>query len=74
MNDVQQLPDQRLVWPERLARVRRSRLRADLTGMFRPPRDPVERRFLQEHGLSGDFPEDPNLPPPSVVRRRRVTE
>ena len=55
--DFTSLVDQREVWPERLARVRRSQARADVTGMTRPRRDPDERRFLEERGLLGPYRE-----------------
>jgi hypothetical protein len=42
-------------WDVRLARVRRSQLRVDTTGMTRPPRDPDERAFLEATGLQGPF-------------------
>jgi hypothetical protein len=63
--------DQREVWAQRLERVRRSQARTDVSGMRRPPRDPDERAFLAERDLLGPFPEDPGLPEPMVVRRRR---
>jgi hypothetical protein len=69
--NAKDLPDQKEVWAERLARVRRSQARTDITGMRRPPRDPDERAFLAERDLLGPFPEDASLPDPSVVRRRR---
>jgi hypothetical protein len=70
--DPDMLPDQRNVWAERLARVRRSQARADLSGLCRPPRDPDERAFLAKRGRLGPFAEDPMLPPLSVVRKRRA--
>ncbi|MBI4544686.1 MAG: hypothetical protein HY703_05810 [Gemmatimonadetes bacterium] len=69
--EARDLPDQREIWFERLKRVRRSQARTDITGMRRPPRDPDERAFLKERGLLGPFPEDPALPQPAVVRKRR---
>lgn len=69
--NAKDLPDQREVWAERLRRVRRSQARTDIAGMRRPPRDPAERAFLAERGLLGPFPEDPNLPAPAMVRKRR---
>lgn len=57
-----ELMDQRAVWSERLARVRRSQARTNVTGMTRPPRDPDERRFLEERGLLGPFEEADRLP------------
>jgi hypothetical protein len=69
--NAEDIPDQREVWAERLERVRRSQKRADISGMRRPPRDPAERAFLTERGRLGPFPEDPDLPAPAVVRRRR---
>lgn len=65
------IPDQREVWTERMKRARKVQTRIDITGMRRPPRDPGEREFLEERGPLGPFPEDPNLPDPSVVRRRK---
>lgn len=55
--NVEDLPDQREVWPERLKRVRRSQSRTDVRGMTRPPRDLDERRFLAERDLLGPFEE-----------------
>lgn len=46
----------------RLARVRRSQARADVTGMTRPPRDPNERAFLTARGGLGPLAERPNAP------------
>lgn len=76
--------DQREVWPGRLARVRRSQERTDLSGMTRPTRDPDERRFLTETGQAGPFREvesDPGLPTrtqlaPAVLDRiiRQIVE
>lgn len=51
--------DLEAVWPERLARVRRSQARTDTTGMTRPPRHPTERAFLAKHGELGPFGEAP---------------
>jgi len=53
-------PDLALRWAERLARVRRSQMRADVAGMTRPPRDPDERAFLAARGLLGPFGERAN--------------
>jgi hypothetical protein len=50
-------PDLSQKWPERLARVRRSQARMDLSGMTRPPRDPEERAFLERTGQAGPFRE-----------------
>jgi hypothetical protein len=58
------VPDVSLRWRERLARVRRSQARVDITGMTRPPRDPDERAFLAERGLLGRFAEAPNAASP----------
>jgi hypothetical protein len=58
--DSSSLPDISLRWEERLARVRRSQARTDVTGMTRPPRDPDERAFLAARGLLGPFAERPN--------------
>lgn len=58
--DLAEVPDLKLAWPERLARVRRSQARTDVTGMTRPPRDPDERAFLAARGLLGPFAERPN--------------
>ena len=58
------VPDVSLRWRERLARVRRSQARVDVTGMTRPPRDPDERAFLAERGLLGRFAEAPNAVSP----------
>ena len=67
------LPDQREVWTTRLERVRRSQARTDVAGMRRPPRDAAERAFLAARGLLGPFGEDPTLPGPEVVSRRRTS-
>ena len=53
------IEDLREVWPERLARVRRSQARTDTTGMTRRPRDPDERAFLAARGWLGRFREAP---------------
>ncbi len=68
---LEELPDQRSVWAERLARVRRSQARTDISGMRRPPRDSDGRAFLAERDQLGPFPEDEALPPPARVRRRQ---
>jgi hypothetical protein len=52
-------PDLREKWEVRLERVRRSQARSDVAGMTRPPRDPVEREFLQRIGREGPFTESP---------------
>ena len=65
------LPDQMDLWAERLQRVVRSQARTNIAGMRRPPRNPDERVFLEERGLLGPFPEDANLPGPSLVRKRK---
>jgi hypothetical protein len=49
------LPDLREKWAERLERVRRSQARADIRGMTRPARDPVERAFLRRIDREGPF-------------------
>jgi hypothetical protein len=51
------LPDLREKWIERLERVRRSQARADVQGMTRPSRDPMERAFLRRIGREGPFSE-----------------
>jgi hypothetical protein len=55
-----EVPDLSRRWRERLARVRRSQARIDVTGMTRPPRDPDERAFLAARGELGRFVEAPN--------------
>lgn len=50
-------PDLSQKWPERLARVRQSQARTDVSGMTRPPRDPEERAFLERTGQTGPFRE-----------------
>jgi len=50
-------------WDVRLARVRRSQLRVDTTGMTRPPRDSDERSFLEASGLKGPFVERESAAP-----------
>lgn len=57
------VPDLSLRWAERLARVRRSQARTDVTDMTRPPRDPDERAFLAAEGGLGPFAERPNAAP-----------
>ena len=49
--------DVRREWPARLERVLRVRARIDTTGMTRPPRCPVKRRFLERTGQLGPFEE-----------------
>jgi hypothetical protein len=61
------VPDVSLRWRERLARVRRSQARVDVTGMTRPPRDPDERAFLAARGQLGRFAERPNAALPKDV-------
>ena len=51
------IEDVRKSWPTRLERLLRVRARIDTTGMTRPPRDPVKRRFLEETGQLGPFAE-----------------
>lgn len=53
-------PDLSQKWPGRLARVRRSQARTDVSGMTRPPRDPEERAFLERTGQAGPFREVPD--------------
>ena len=50
MSEKKRIEDLRAVWPERLARVRRSQARTDTTGMTRRPRDPDERESLAARG------------------------
>lgn len=52
-----ELQDLREKWPERLDRVLRIRQRIDPSGMTRPPRDPVERDFLERTGQLSPFVE-----------------
>jgi hypothetical protein len=54
---VKDLPDLSDTWAARLERVRRSQARTNTSGMTRPPRDPVEREFLEETGQLGPFVE-----------------
>jgi hypothetical protein len=44
-------------WTIRLERIRRYRERSNPSGMTRPPRDPDERKFLQETGQEGPYVE-----------------
>lgn len=55
------------VWEKRLARVRRSQARADVSGMTRPPRDPDERAFLSAIGRLGPFVETQSRPSPTPL-------
>lgn len=57
MSKKKKIRDLREVWPERLARVRRSQARTDTTGMTRPLRDPDEREFFASRGELGPFRE-----------------
>lgn len=50
-------PDPSKKWPARFERVRRSQARTDPRGMTRPPRDPEERKFLEQTGQLGPFVE-----------------
>jgi hypothetical protein len=50
-------------WPERLARVKRSQQRTDLTGLSRPPRDPAKQATLEDLGQEGPFPACDGKPP-----------
>ena len=52
-----EIVDVKKLWPERLARLLRVRARIDVTGMTRPSRDPVKRKFLEETGQEGPFVE-----------------
>ena len=45
------------LWPARLARLLRVRARIDTSGMTRPSRDPVKRKFLEGTGQAGPFVE-----------------
>ncbi|GJG85725.1 hypothetical protein tb265_09060 [Gemmatimonadetes bacterium T265] len=65
--DCKSIDDLRALWRERYERVRvlRERWReADLglSRMTRPPRDPDERAFLEQHGGLSPFREKPNPP------------
>jgi hypothetical protein len=60
------LPDLAARWAERLARVRRSQARTDVTGMTRPPLDPDERAFLAARGRLGPFRERANAGAPDA--------
>ncbi len=51
------LDDLRAEWANRYARVREVLVRADTTGMTRPPRDPGERAFLAARNQLGPFRE-----------------
>lgn len=53
--NVRDVTNIELTWDERLARVKRSQMRADTTGMTRPRRDPDERAFLELTGQLGPF-------------------
>ena len=64
---VEDLPDVSEIWIVRLERVRRSQARTNTSGMTRPPRDPVEREFLEETGQLGPFVESP--PPKRIARQ-----
>lgn len=44
-------------WARRRAAVLAAKATIDITGMTRPPRDPVERAWLDAHGLQGPFQE-----------------
>jgi hypothetical protein len=66
---TKKLPDLREKWAERLERVRRSQARTDVTGMTRPPRDPVEREFLRQIGREGPFVEAPPQEKPPMRGR-----
>ena len=57
--NLKDLPDLSETWAVRLERVRRSQARTNTSGMTRPPRDPVERDFLEETGQLGPFVESP---------------
>ncbi len=61
-----EVPDVSLRWSERLARVRRSQARADVTGMTRPPRDADERAYLAARGRLGPFGERANADSPDA--------
>ncbi len=65
-SDARDVPDVSLRGSERLARVRRSQARADVTGMTRPPRDADERAFLAARGRLGPFGERANADSPGA--------
>lgn len=50
-------------WAVRLERIRRYRERSNPDGMTRPPRDPDERKFLEETGHTGPYVETPGDEP-----------
>jgi hypothetical protein len=56
---AEDVPDLSETWSVRLERVRRSQARTNTRGMTRPPRDPVEREFLEATGQLGPFVESP---------------
>jgi hypothetical protein len=47
----------RTTWAQRRAAVQAAKATIDPRGMTRPPRDPVERAWLEAHGLTGPFRE-----------------
>jgi hypothetical protein len=47
----------RAMWAQRRAAVQAAKATIDPRGMTRPPRDPVERAWLEAHGLTGPFRE-----------------
>jgi hypothetical protein len=55
--NIRDVTNVELTWDARLARVRRSQLRVDTTGMTRPRRDPDELAFLGASGQLGPFVE-----------------
>jgi hypothetical protein len=61
MTDKKRDPSQQ--WAIRLERIRRYRERSNPTGMTRPPRDPDERKFLEQTGQGGPYVETPGEDP-----------
>jgi hypothetical protein len=58
LSDGDDKDELKATWVERLARVKRSQKRADITGMTRPPRDSQKQAALDETGQAGPFPSD----------------
>lgn len=49
----------RAIWARRRAAVQAAKGTIDPRGMTRPPRDPIERAWLEARGLMGPFEEIP---------------
>jgi hypothetical protein len=67
MDTMRQPTNLETLWDARLAKVRRSQERVDVSGMTRPPRDPDERAFLAKIDRLGPFVENQSRPSPSSV-------